>query len=198
MSGSGISWAICKSAPRSRQITMPVPHHSVFLQDGCPSCRPTNSVKALPLTQIHDALLVTRISVTQLIGCSSRTAVCELYFSSVQLHWKACVRICSAGTAALQPIKFVTSTRVANKALCNWVNLVQVSSVQFGAVNTALVAACLQSRCFQTLVLNLVSKYLRLYDVTEINGRSMISMLWGSIDISLLQKQYMLFSSYSS
>ena len=47
MSGSGISWAICKSAPRSRQITMPAPHLSVFLQAGCPSCRPTNSVKAL-------------------------------------------------------------------------------------------------------------------------------------------------------
>ena len=47
VSGSGISWAICKSAPRSRQITMPVPHHSVFLQAGCPSCRPTNRVKAL-------------------------------------------------------------------------------------------------------------------------------------------------------
>ena len=30
MSGSGITWAICKSAPRSRQITMPAPHHSVF------------------------------------------------------------------------------------------------------------------------------------------------------------------------
>ena len=30
-----------------RQITMPTPHHSVFLQAGCPSCRPTNSVKAL-------------------------------------------------------------------------------------------------------------------------------------------------------
>ena len=29
-SGSGISWAICKSAPRSRQITMPAPYHSVF------------------------------------------------------------------------------------------------------------------------------------------------------------------------
>ena len=27
--GSGISWAICKSAPRSRQITMPAPHHSI-------------------------------------------------------------------------------------------------------------------------------------------------------------------------
>ena len=30
MSGSGISWAICKSAPCSRQTTMPAPHHSVF------------------------------------------------------------------------------------------------------------------------------------------------------------------------
>ena len=47
VSGSGISWAVCKSAPRSRQITTPATHHSVFLQAGCPSCRPTNSVKAL-------------------------------------------------------------------------------------------------------------------------------------------------------
>ena len=47
VSGSGISWAICKSAPLSRQITTPAPHRSVFLQAGCPSCRPTNSVKAL-------------------------------------------------------------------------------------------------------------------------------------------------------
>ena len=47
VSGSGVSWNICKSAPRSRQITTPAPHHSVFLQAGCPSCRPTNSVKAL-------------------------------------------------------------------------------------------------------------------------------------------------------
>ena len=30
VSGSGICRAICKSAPRSRQITMPAPHHSVF------------------------------------------------------------------------------------------------------------------------------------------------------------------------
>ena len=26
---------------------MPIPHHSSFLQAGCPSCRPTNSVNAL-------------------------------------------------------------------------------------------------------------------------------------------------------
>jgi len=30
MSGSGISWAICKSTPRPRQITMPGRHHSVI------------------------------------------------------------------------------------------------------------------------------------------------------------------------
>ena len=30
VSGSGIIWAICKSATRSRQITTPAPHHSVF------------------------------------------------------------------------------------------------------------------------------------------------------------------------
>ena len=30
VSGSGISRAICKSAPRTRQITTPAPHYSVF------------------------------------------------------------------------------------------------------------------------------------------------------------------------
>ena len=48
VSGSGISWAICKSALCSRQITMPAPHSLLsFLQAGCSSCHPTNSVKAL-------------------------------------------------------------------------------------------------------------------------------------------------------
>ena len=44
MSGSGISWAICKSAPRSRQITMPAPHYSVFYRpDALPAAQPTAS-----------------------------------------------------------------------------------------------------------------------------------------------------------
>ena len=30
VSGSGISWAICKSATRSRQITMPALHYKYF------------------------------------------------------------------------------------------------------------------------------------------------------------------------
>jgi len=44
VSGSDISWAICKSAPRSRQITMPAPHRSVFYRpDALPATQPTAS-----------------------------------------------------------------------------------------------------------------------------------------------------------
>ena len=44
VSGSGISWAICKSAPRSRQTTMPAHHHSVFYRpDALPATQPTAS-----------------------------------------------------------------------------------------------------------------------------------------------------------
>ena len=44
VSGSGISWAICKSAPRSRQITTPAHHHSVFYRpDALPAAQPTAS-----------------------------------------------------------------------------------------------------------------------------------------------------------
>jgi len=45
VSGSGICWAICKSAPHADNHAN-IPPLS-FLQAGCPSCRPTNSVKAL-------------------------------------------------------------------------------------------------------------------------------------------------------
>jgi len=41
---SGISWAICNSAPRSRQITTPAPHRSVFYRpDALPAAQPTVS-----------------------------------------------------------------------------------------------------------------------------------------------------------
>ena len=42
VSGSGIGWAICKCASRSRQITLPGPHHSVFYRpDALPATQPT-------------------------------------------------------------------------------------------------------------------------------------------------------------
>ena len=44
VSDSGISWAICKSAPCPRYITMPVSHHSVFYRlDALPAAQPTAS-----------------------------------------------------------------------------------------------------------------------------------------------------------
>ena len=44
VSGSGISLAICKSAPRSRQITTPAPHTLFFYRpDGLPAAQPTAS-----------------------------------------------------------------------------------------------------------------------------------------------------------
>ena len=44
VSGSGISWAICKSALSSRQIAMPAPHHSVVYRPGAlPVAQPAAS-----------------------------------------------------------------------------------------------------------------------------------------------------------
>ena len=44
MSGSGISWAICKSAPWPRHITTPASHHSLFYRpDALPAAQPTAS-----------------------------------------------------------------------------------------------------------------------------------------------------------
>ena len=43
MSGSGISWAVCKSAPCSRQITTPAPHHCFYRPDALPVTQPTAS-----------------------------------------------------------------------------------------------------------------------------------------------------------
>ena len=44
MSGSGISWARCKSAPSPRQTTTPAPHHSIFYRpDALLATKPTAS-----------------------------------------------------------------------------------------------------------------------------------------------------------
>jgi len=44
VSGSGISWAVCKSAPCSKQITTQAPHRSVFYRpDALPAAQPTAS-----------------------------------------------------------------------------------------------------------------------------------------------------------
>ena len=53
VSGSGISWARCKSAlaPDNSHANHAITPPPSFLQARCPSCRPTNSVKALKALQ---------------------------------------------------------------------------------------------------------------------------------------------------
>ena len=54
VSGSGISWAVCKSAPSSRQITMAAPHHSVFYRpDALPAAQRTASKHFVFLPSVH-------------------------------------------------------------------------------------------------------------------------------------------------
>ena len=68
VSGSGIIWAICKSALRSRQITTSAPI-TQFLQAVCPSCRPTNSIKALKARLYRDEdMMIMILLVWQPIG----------------------------------------------------------------------------------------------------------------------------------
>ena len=78
VSGSGISWAMCKSASRSRQITMPVPHNSSFLQARCPSCCQTNSVKALMAL-----IAVAKFSKSRVWGKIPMTKRYEVYTQAV-------------------------------------------------------------------------------------------------------------------
>ena len=75
VSGSGISWAICKTAPRSRQITTPAPHHSVFYRpDALPAAQPTASEhwkeKYTEVKQSFSAL-------TLLFGCQEEHPACK-------------------------------------------------------------------------------------------------------------------------
>jgi len=64
-----MNWAICKSATRSRQITMPVPHHSVFYRpDALPAAQPTASK--------HWSISVNS-PITTCLCCSSEEVQCQ-------------------------------------------------------------------------------------------------------------------------
>ena len=72
MSGSGISWAICKSASRSRQITMPAPHRSSFFTGWMPFLPPNQQRQS---TEGTDALISSSLDLNEarddgVLGCS--------------------------------------------------------------------------------------------------------------------------------
>ena len=71
MSGSGISWNICTTAPRSRQITTPAPHRSVFYRpDALPAAQPTASKHWRPRSIIDIDIGHSRHSLLQLVAAS--------------------------------------------------------------------------------------------------------------------------------
>ena len=62
VSGSGISWAICKSASRSRQITMPVPHHSSFFTGQMPFLPPNQQRQSTDGNYDYNIITISSIS----------------------------------------------------------------------------------------------------------------------------------------
>ena len=74
---------VCPSL-QTDSLTMPAPHHSVFLQAGCPSCRATNSVKALKANQFHYATLHYWNSLPDFIRDPANSTDC---FTRLRLPW---------------------------------------------------------------------------------------------------------------
>jgi len=63
-------------------------HHSVFLQTGCPSCRPTNSVKAL--NHHYNTIPVTPCSIEHFLKCIL-TVILRLYSRSQKQQENCCI-----------------------------------------------------------------------------------------------------------
>jgi len=103
VSGSGISWAICKSTPLSRQITTSAPHHSVFYRpDALPAAQPTDSVKALKVQRlsIKWQLCVCVLFMSRGLLCCLNTGV-TLSRETVQQHLSSCCCYCLARQRAV-------------------------------------------------------------------------------------------------
>jgi len=83
VSGSGTSWAICQSAPRSRQITTPAPHHSVFA--GQMSFLPPNQQHQS--TQTHTHPFNGPFSGTTWVGRYQKVKT-NLDFTEASKHWR--------------------------------------------------------------------------------------------------------------
>ena len=82
VSGSGISWATCKSIPHSRQITMPARHHSVAVKMEVGYCRTTQVSKYQIQWKNHPLAQNNATDILHLID----TTV-ALQMSHYLLHW---------------------------------------------------------------------------------------------------------------
>jgi len=101
VSSSGISWAICKSASRSRQITTPVHHYWSFLQAECLSCCPPGSApgptlgneygKTLPYDGVwdkHNVICIQQATVIFITWFTAYTTLTSLLTEHpYQIYW---------------------------------------------------------------------------------------------------------------
>ena len=79
VSGSGISWAVCKSAPRSRQITTPAPHSSVFYRpDALPVALPLDPAGGFAPRAPHHS---------EEIAATGKSSCCQLFTLFVLLNF---------------------------------------------------------------------------------------------------------------
>jgi len=117
VSGSGISWAICKSAPRSRQITTPAPTTLFFYRpDVLPAVQPTASKH---WRQSDYQFKIISFSITQgTLPCQPTVAGFNRRRPVAQPGW-ANVRLCTASSwhvsAITQPTYFSEIHRDAEK-----------------------------------------------------------------------------------
>ena len=101
VSGSGISLATCKSAPCSRQITTPSPHHSVFYRPyAIPAAQPTASKH-----RRHPVYLLQKYSKLVFRLCLVKCYCCRVYCWHAHTGGCWCIK-----AESVQPFDRVSAT----------------------------------------------------------------------------------------
>ena len=166
VSGSGISWAICKSALHSRQIAMPAPHHSVF----------TGRVPFLPPNQWRQStegkLLICPVEhklISQChLCCHQSTTSSHVWYQSGWHYVVRCFRYRSSSRCTKVSVRWlrcrlpacsledysgsVTSLFMIRTLLCRWWPPLQCSSLlRYGWLFTSGIICCSSCIWFSTL-----------------------------------------------
>jgi len=137
VSGSGISWAIpvCKSAHCSSQITMPVPHRSVFYRlDTLPAAQPTVSehwkqfvqisVPRGKITNVHCSPQFARRATVCWQCCASEAEQCQKSGQEkARTHWTSQAAITLPFLSQLALYK--------NKTLCIFTHVIIIHASLF-------------------------------------------------------------------
>ena len=108
VSGSGISWAVCKFAPRSKQTTTPAPHHCFYNPSIHTNYHPTQfftgRMPFLPPNQQRQSTQGELLFYTQMhTTILDKVVHCSATLASV-LHWKCHYWVTVAATGHRGPL----------------------------------------------------------------------------------------------